>query len=126
MSLLLLALNGGPDIAVGREPIVVGRHPHCDVRLHSHRVSRQHCCLIEVDGAVIVRDLGSTNGTRINGHGVEAGRLRPSDELSIADLRYRLNPGEPDRAPTADPPAGLSGDGGSLTNPPVTSLIDKV
>jgi hypothetical protein len=40
------------------------------------------------EGEVLVRDLGSTNGTRINGRRVAAGRLRPGDELAIADLRY--------------------------------------
>jgi pSer/pThr/pTyr-binding forkhead associated (FHA) protein len=39
---------------------------------------------------VVVRDLGSTNGVRINGTRVETGKLRPGDELSIAHIRYRL------------------------------------
>ena len=107
MPLLLVALDGGPDILAGREPIIVGRHPHCDVRLRSIRVSRRHCCLTEVDGEVAVRDLGSTNGTLINGRRVEAGRMRPGDELSIAHLRYRLEQGQADRASTADSRPGL-------------------
>jgi FHA domain len=90
MSTRLLALEGGPDILVDKDLIVVGRHPGCDAQLVSMRVSRMHCCLIEVDGAVVVRDLGSTNGVRINGRRAESGRLRPGDELSIAELRYRL------------------------------------
>jgi pSer/pThr/pTyr-binding forkhead associated (FHA) protein len=94
---------------MGREPIVVGRDPLCDVRLRSILVSRRHCCLTEVDGAVIVRDLGSFNGTRINGRGVGAARLRPGDELWIAHVRYRLEQGPADRARTADPRAGMSG-----------------
>ncbi len=84
MSTRLLALEGGPDIVVDEDLIVVGRRPECDVRLGSMRVSGIHCCLIEVDGAVLVRDLGSTNGVRINGRRAESGRLRPGDELSIA------------------------------------------
>jgi pSer/pThr/pTyr-binding forkhead associated (FHA) protein len=51
--------------------------------------------LAEDGGDVVVRDLGSTNGTWINGRRVERGRLKPSDELSIAHIRYRL-----DGAPT--------------------------
>jgi len=46
--------------------------------------------MTQADGEVVVRDLGSTNGTRINGERVEVGRLRPGDELSIAHYRYRL------------------------------------
>jgi len=55
-------------------------------------------------GEVIVRDLGSTNGIRINGQRVELGRLRPGDELSIAHIRYRLDNGQGHEATLADPP----------------------
>jgi len=51
---------------------------------------------------VLVRDLGSTNGIRINGQRVEMGRLRPGDELSIAHIRYRLDTGEGHEATVAD------------------------
>jgi predicted component of type VI protein secretion system len=86
----LVALDEGPDIPVDRAMVVVGRHPQCDARLDSIRISRRHCCMAEDNGEVVVRDLGSTNGIRINGQRVEAGRLRPGDELSIAHIRYRL------------------------------------
>jgi pSer/pThr/pTyr-binding forkhead associated (FHA) protein len=51
---------------------------------------------------VVVRDLGSTNGIRINGMRVETGRLRPGDELSIAHVRYRLE-GEENSDKSSDP-----------------------
>jgi pSer/pThr/pTyr-binding forkhead associated (FHA) protein len=86
----LVALTGEPDILVDRALVVVGRHPQCDVRIDSIRVSRRHCCMTEVDGEVLVRDLGSTNGIRINGMKLTSGRVRPGDELSIAHVRYRL------------------------------------
>jgi hypothetical protein len=86
----LIALEEGSDIPVGRTPVIVGRHPRCDAQLDSIRVSRFHCCLAEDDGEVLVRDLGSANGIRINGRRVELGRLRLGDELSIAHLRYRV------------------------------------
>jgi pSer/pThr/pTyr-binding forkhead associated (FHA) protein len=90
MPLLLVALDGGPDILAGRGPLVVGRHPLCDVRLRSPRVSRRHCYLTEAGGEVWVRDLRSTNGTWINGRRVSSGRLRIGDVLAIAHLRYRV------------------------------------
>jgi pSer/pThr/pTyr-binding forkhead associated (FHA) protein len=86
----LYPLNGGPDVALGPGLIVIGRHPACDVRVRSPRVSRRHCCLTARAGDVLVRDLGSTNGTRINGRRVPSGRLRPGDELALADVCYRL------------------------------------
>jgi predicted component of type VI protein secretion system len=99
----LVALDGGPDITLDRASVVVGRHPACDARLDSLRVSRHHCCISSEDGEVVVRDLGSTNGIRINGQRVEIGRLRPGDELSIAHLRYRLEEG-PDHPPSYGSP----------------------
>jgi hypothetical protein len=89
----LIALAHGPDIPVGPAPVIVGRDPWCDARLDSICVSRIHCCLTEVDGQVVVLDLGSVNGTRINGRLVDLGRLRLGDELSIAHLRYRIENG---------------------------------
>lgn len=89
----LVALDEGSDIPLDRTMVVVGRHPQCDARLDSLRVSRHHCCMTQDNGEVVVRDLGSTNGIRINGQRVEMGRLRPGDELSIAHIRYRLDSG---------------------------------
>ena len=93
MSARLVALDEGPDIPLDRAMLVVGRHPQCDTRLDSIRVSRRHCCMSPDNGEVVVRDLGSTNGIRINGQRVEMGRLKPGDELSIAHIRYRLEGG---------------------------------
>jgi pSer/pThr/pTyr-binding forkhead associated (FHA) protein len=121
----LVPLLGGPDISTGREPIIVGRHPLCDVRLPSVRVSRRHCCLAEVDGEVVVYDIGSTNGTLINGRRVDAGRLQAGDMLSIAHLRYRLEPGNTNRARTADFRAGGCGDGISTARLLGTSLLGE-
>src|SRR5512135_116901 len=99
----LVALDEGPDILLDRPMIVVGRHPQCDARLDSLRVSRHHCCMTLDRGVVVVRDLGSTNGIRINGQRVELGRLRPGDELSIAHVRYRLDAGQENEMTVAEP-----------------------
>jgi FHA domain len=101
----LVALDEGADIVLDRAMVVVGRHPQCDARLDSLRISRHHCCMTQDRDDVVIRDLGSTNGIRINGQRVEMGRLRPGDELSIAHIRYRLdNGGGPAQEKTlADP-----------------------
>jgi pSer/pThr/pTyr-binding forkhead associated (FHA) protein len=90
MSSRFVAIDEGPDITLDRAMIVVGRHPDCDARLNSLRVSRHHCCMTRGNDEVVVRDLGSRNGIRINGRRVETGSLRPGDELSIGHIRYRL------------------------------------
>ena len=99
----LVALDEGTDITLDRSMVVVGRHPLCDVRLDSLRISRHHCCMTQVKDEVDVRDLGSTNGIRINGERVERGRLRTGDELSIAHIRYRLENGVAQEMTLADP-----------------------
>ena len=103
MTARLVALDEGPDIVLDRAMVVVGRHPACDARLDSLRVSRHHCCMMQESGEVVVRDLGSTNGIRINGQRVEMGRLKPGDELSIAHIRYRLDNGQGHDQTLADP-----------------------
>jgi hypothetical protein len=99
----LVAIDDGPDIPLDRTMVVVGRHPQCDARLDSLRVSRHHCCMTQDKDELVVRDLGSTNGIRINGQRVEMGRLRPGDELSIAHIRFRLDNGQVDERTVADP-----------------------
>lgn len=105
MPVRLVALDEGPDITLERGMVVVGRHPNCDTRLDSLRVSRHHCCMTQESGDVVVRDLGSTNGIRINGQRVEYGRLHPGDELSIAHIRYRLENGQAHEQTIAEPAA---------------------
>lgn len=89
MSARLIALDEGSDIPLDQPMIIVGRHPQCGARLDSLRVSRRHCCMAQVEERILVRDLGSTNGIRINGQRVEYGWLKHGDELSIAHIRYR-------------------------------------
>jgi hypothetical protein len=103
----LVALDEGSDISLDRSMVVVGRHPLCDVRLDSLRISRHHCCMTQDKDELVVRDLGSTNGIRINGERVERGRLRSGDELSIAHIRYRLENGVAQEMTLADPNASL-------------------
>jgi hypothetical protein len=87
--LTLCALSVAPDISV-KLAVVVGRHPDCDTQINSHRVSRWHCVLTRDGDDVVVRDLGSRNGTWINGKRVASGRLRPGDEMAIGNVFYRL------------------------------------
>src|SRR3954464_1844956 len=103
MPIRLVALDEGPDILLDRAMVVVGRHPQCDARLDSLRISRHHCCMTQDQNEVVVRDLGSTNGIRINGQRVEVGRIRPGDELSIAHIRYRLDSSQAQEKTLADP-----------------------
>src|SRR3982751_4908823 len=76
----LLALTDGPSILLDKPILLLGRHGECDVQLNSRKVSRRHCCIAQVNDYLVVRDLGSTNGVRINGVRVVEGKLVPGDE----------------------------------------------
>src|SRR3954468_14568987 len=86
----LLSLNDGPNILLDKPILLLGRHPECDVQIDSRKISRRHCCIAQVSDYLVVRDLGSTNGLRINGVRVLEGRLHGGDELTIGSHRYQV------------------------------------
>ncbi|HLN29529.1 MAG TPA: FHA domain-containing protein [Gemmataceae bacterium] len=97
----LVALTEGPSIVLDKPIMLVGRHPECDIQIDSRKISRKHCCIGQVGDHLIVRDLGSTNGIRINGVRVLEGRLKKGDELTVGGHRYQvsweMNPDGPGR-----------------------------
>lgn len=86
----LLALTDGPSILLDKPIVLLGRHAECDLQLNSRKVSRRHCCVATVRDYLVVRDLGSTNGIRINGERVVEGTLKAGDELTIGNFRYQV------------------------------------
>ena len=86
----LLSLADGPSILIDKPILLFGRHEECDVQLNSKKVSRRHCVLAQVNDYLVIRDLGSTNGVRINGERVAEGKLRPGDELQIGNFKYQV------------------------------------
>jgi pSer/pThr/pTyr-binding forkhead associated (FHA) protein len=90
MVMCFVSLDGGAPFRLDEPQTVVGRCRACEINLDSSRVSRRHCRLAFGSEEVLVRDLGSTNGTWINGRRVDEGVLRPGDVLGIAHLRFRL------------------------------------
>ena len=81
---------------------LIGRERGCDFRIASAEVSRRHCMLRVRDGYVTVEDLGSSNGTLLNGEPVEGRQVvRPGDRLRIGPLtlvvEYQLTPEAIDR-----------------------------
>jgi hypothetical protein len=71
--------------------LLVGRHPGCDVVLDDPSVSRRHALLRFRDGTWILRDLESTNGTRLNGCDVVRCRLEPGDLLALGDTAFMVD-----------------------------------
>jgi len=104
----LLSLSEGPSILLDKPIMLVGRHEECDLQLNSRKVSRKHCCIAQVKDHLVIRDLGSTNGIRINGTRVQGGILRAGDELMIGNFRYQVSTDAPRDVIAAAPvrPAG--------------------
>ena len=62
---------------------VIGRSRDCDVVLSDQNVSRRHAEIRPSGGSWVVRDLGSTNGVKVNGHRVNNQPLQPGDEITL-------------------------------------------
>lgn len=86
-----LVAPDGKRVEVTAEPVVIGRHPDCDVILNDAEVSRQHAEVRREEGAFVVVDLGSLNGTRVNGTGVKQPReLHDGDQITIGSHALRF------------------------------------
>jgi pSer/pThr/pTyr-binding forkhead associated (FHA) protein len=94
----LIPVPAGEPITLTRDLTLVGRREDCDLRLEHKSVSKMHCVLVKTDGLLLLRDLGSTNGTRVNGQRVRRAALLPNDEVMIAHLKFRVHLG-PDAQP---------------------------
>jgi pSer/pThr/pTyr-binding forkhead associated (FHA) protein len=98
----LLPLDGGAVIELAKELTVVGRREDCDVRLDHKSVSKMHCVIVKSDGLLLLRDLGSTNGTRVNGQRVRRAALLPNDQVAIAGFKFRVTFGGENAAAAPD------------------------
>jgi hypothetical protein len=74
-------------IPVSGAPIRIGRAPECELVLKDSRVSRRHARLHARNGVLVLTDLGSTNGTRVNGHRVTELVLGEGDRIEIGDTK---------------------------------------
>ena len=95
MPIRLEPIGEGPLIPLDRPIVFVGRHADCDVRIESKKISRRHCCIVQLHDKLVIRDLGSTNGIYFNGQRVDEAVIAVQDELQIANLRYQVVKGDP-------------------------------
>lgn len=84
--------DAGGQFRLRRERHILGRGPGVDLRIDDPALSRQHVALEYGDGGFRVRDLGSTNGMRVNERAVQVVELAPGDRLEIGSnvLQYLL------------------------------------
>lgn len=82
-------LRGYIDLTA--KPIVIGRSPDADVTLNDDKVSRLHCGIRKVEQSFIIKDLGSRNGTYVNGAPITVpSALTPGDTIRIGTTLFNV------------------------------------
>src|SRR5262245_47719863 len=81
----------GKEIPIGTAKFLVGRGPECHLRPNSELVSRHHCLLVVDGNGVTLRDLGSTNGTLVNGQRISGEvTVCHEDLIQVGPLGFRM------------------------------------
>lgn len=113
LTVSLKVLGGKHDgqlVQITTPKFLIGREDDCHLRPNSDMVSRHHCAFTVDDFGVRLRDLGSTNGTLVNGERIRGvAQLNEGDEVSIGKLRFQLLIGDA-AAKAAAPKLDLSGE----------------
>lgn len=91
VNLITFTKKGGrKDFGVGPNAVVIGRQPQADIRIPVGEVSRAHC-EVKVQGShVLVRDLGSSNGTFVNDQRVSEATLKAGDHVRIGPVDFTV------------------------------------
>ncbi|MFN8110076.1 MAG: trypsin-like peptidase domain-containing protein [Thermoleophilia bacterium] len=107
---------------------VLGRDPGCDLVIDDERVSRRHATLrVAADGTAELRDLGSANGTRVNGRAVATDPvlLRGGDDIQVGSTRLRSSLRAPGAVQVPDENATRVGEPTPDFAPPRPSVIER-
>lgn len=136
MVAVLQPLKQGKVIPIDRAVVMVGRGSDCDAIItNSQKISRRHCCLVQVDNAYFIRDLGSMNGIWVNGKRVtRVSAMQLGDKVQIGDVEFQFHPNariESKRTVVGDTPApakpSASGnDAKGAAAAPVADLVAEV
>ena len=97
----LVPKGGGDPIPLLKSTLRIGRSGGCDIALKYANVSARHCELSFQNGYWHIRDLGSSNGIKVNGMRCDESFLHPGDEVSVAKHRYEI---AYEADPSAPPP----------------------
>lgn len=87
MAKLIIYTTEGPREVELKEMNSLGRHPRNSIQILDRIVSKEHCHIIQQNSRFVMRDLGSLNGTMINGKRVSEHLLRDWDEIKLGNTR---------------------------------------
>ncbi|MGH3442241.1 MAG: FHA domain-containing protein [Nitriliruptorales bacterium] len=99
MLIVVRGPNAGARFLLDRDDTIVGRHPDCEIFLHDVTVSRRHSEFARGPDGFTLRDLGSLNGTYVNGQRVEERHLAGGDEVQIGRFKLLFLEGGPSEGP---------------------------
>ncbi len=91
--MMLQVVDGGlvvDQIHLGTHPVTVGRAPDNHLVLRAEAVSAHHALFFQEEDTVYVQDLGSTNGTFVNGTRIVRASVGPDDRIQIGPLEFRI------------------------------------
>ena len=95
----LVPENGDDPIPINRDITVIGRRSYCDIVINHASLSKRHAVVVKTDGLLIIRDLASTNGTKVKGQRIRWAALLPDDKISLGAYKFRVYLG-PDDLPS--------------------------
>jgi pSer/pThr/pTyr-binding forkhead associated (FHA) protein len=111
MQVVLVMFRGEGErrsFSIVHDVTVIGRREDCDFRIPLGEISRKHCRLIKDGDTLRAEDLGSSNGTFVNGARVQEAELSPGDTLKVGSVLFVVQidgvPAEPDIQPVVSPP----------------------
>jgi len=106
MAKLILSLEGSVirEIPIDKERIMIGRKPQNDVQIENLAVSGEHACIVTILNDSFLEDLGSTNGTLVNGNQVKKHILQNNDVVEIGKykMKYVVEAAAAGQAPAED------------------------
>jgi diguanylate cyclase (GGDEF)-like protein len=87
---VIYGMELGKKFNLDNPSLIIGRSSKCDVQIDQESVSRNHCKLINTGKSVLVRDLGSTNGTYVNDDPVDEHVLRDGDLIKVGRTIFKF------------------------------------
>ena len=95
----LIPSDGGDPIPISRDVTVLGRRDFCDIQIDHPSLSKRHCVIVKTDGLLVIRDLATTNGTKVKGQKIRWAALLPGDKIALGSIKFQVYLG-PDNVPS--------------------------
>jgi pSer/pThr/pTyr-binding forkhead associated (FHA) protein len=104
MAKLILSLEGSVirEVPLDKERIMIGRKPSNEIQIENLAVSGEHACIVTILNDSFLEDMGSTNGTLVNGNPIKKHILQNNDVIEIGKYKLKYIAEAPAHAPAED------------------------